>query len=216
MLEILEQILDHKLLPIALVILAVTWVLVLYSRGTRRERFEEKIATSKVNSITVGLVEIVGNVRAIKQCEIPRFKKRCVGYSYKIERISQDSDTKRDSYHTKYIENHIEPFFIEDDTGKVLIEPDRLMADSLSEDHEYDTDYRHSCSYLEEGDKVMVIGRAHPRGGSLVVQRDEQNNLFSLTPYSAVVQQRAMKPMLFRVCLYLLIAAVVTALIIYL
>jgi len=214
MLEILEQILDHKLLPIAAVILAVTGIMIAYSKATRKERFEEKIATSKVNAISVGLVEIVGNVRPIKQCKVPLFERECVGYSYKIERIRTNSD-RRDSYHAKYTENFIEPFFIEDDTGKVLIEPDSLVADSLPQDYKYKLRYRHSCAYLNDGDKVMVIGRAQPRNGKLVVQRDEKNNIFTLTPFSEVVQQRAMNPLISRFFLYFLVATVVTALLMY-
>lgn len=215
MLEILEQILDHNLFPAATVILVVAAIMLAYSLATRKNRFEEQLATSKVNSITVGLVEIVGNVSAIKQCEIPLFKRGCVGYSYKIERIKRDSDSHRDSYFTKYTENHIEPFFIEDDTGRVLIDPDGLMADNLPQDYEYLTNYRHTCSYLTEGDKVMVIGRAQQHDGKLTVQRDAQNNIFSLTPYDAVVEDRAMKPFMSRLFLYLLVAAVLTALILF-
>ena len=216
MLEILEQILEHEFLPITVVILLFIVVMVAYSRGTRRLRFEEKIATSKVNSLAVGLVEIVGNVRAIEQCKPPLFKNECVGYSYEIERIRTDSDTKRDSYYTKYIENHIEPFFIEDDTGKVLVDPEGLMADKLPMSRESRSSYRYSCSYLRDGEKVMVIGRAQAHEGKLIIQRDEQNKIFTLTPYDAVLEERAMKPLMSRVFLYFLIAAVATALIIYL
>lgn len=218
MLEPLKPLLDHPLFPVIIVIVLVIWVMIAYSRGTRAERFEQKLATSKIDSTSVGIVELVGYVKAINTCEIPLFKRECVGYSYAIERIRRDSEKNRDSYHLKYTENHIEPFYLEDDTGKILVEPQDLIAESLSEDFNYQhsSDYRHRCSYLKNNEKVMIIGRAEPRGGELVLVADEQHKLFSLKPYSAVVSDRASKPLMARGLIYLLVAATVSTLIVYL
>lgn len=216
--ELLESIINHELFPLGIVIVVFILAMIAYSKGTKKDRFEKKLATSKINSMSVGLVEIVGHVRAIKQCDIPVFKKTCVGYSYIIERIRHDSERNRNTYHVKYTENHIESFYLEDDTGKVLVEPEGIMADSLPEDFNYrhDTNYRHRCSYLKDNEKVMIIGRAQPRDGKLILVRDEQTKLFHLTPYSAVVHDRAKAPLMSRAFVYCLLAAVVSALIIYL
>ena len=89
------------------------------------------------------------------------------------------------------------------------------MADSLREDRKSKSDYRYTCAHIKDGDKVMIIASAQPRGGELVLQNDEQNEIFTLTPFSAVVDDRVMKPFMTRAFLYFLIAAMVTSLIIY-
>ena len=213
MLDLLDAILDNKFAPLIIVIAVVASLIVAYSKATKKHRIEEKLATSRISAISVGLVEIVGHIRAIKQCESPSFKKECVGYSYEIQRIRNDRD--KVSYFTKYTENHIETFFIEDDTGKILVEPEGLMADSLREDRKSKSDYRYTCAHIKDGDKVMIIASAQSRGGELVLQNDEQNEIFTLTPFSAVVDDRVMKPFMTRAFLYFLIAAMVTSLIIY-
>jgi len=215
MLDRFELILDHEFFPLLIVIVVVAWIIIAYSKATKKDRLEEQLATSKISSISVGLVEVVGHVRMITQCESPVFEKTCVGFSYNIQRISRDSDNGRNSYHTKYTENHIEPFFIEDDTGKILVEPAGLQADSLPEDFKYKTNYRFNCAHIKDGDKVMIIASAQPRDGELILQSDKQNDIFTLTPFSTVVHNRAIKPLMTRAFLYLLIAAVVTSLIIY-
>lgn len=216
--ESLESLLGHQFLPVTIVIALVVLAMIAYSRGTRSERFEQKLATSKISSTSVGLVELVGHVKAINTCEIPLFEKKCVGYSYAIERIRRDSERNRNSYHLKYTENHIEPFYLEDDTGKILVEPQGLVAESLTQDFKtrQNVSYRHKCSYFENNDKVMVIGRAEPRDGNLVLVADEKTKLFSLQPYSAVISDRALRPLMAKLFIYLLVAATVSTLIVFL
>jgi hypothetical protein len=89
----------------------------------KRKRLIEDIPTSKVRAIAMGLVEIQGKARqATKEIiRAPLSGKKCVHYKYVVEKRVQSGK----SSHWKIISRgyNPDPFYLEDNTGKVMVEP---------------------------------------------------------------------------------------------
>jgi len=97
----------------------------------RRYRLVADTPTSKVRSIAMGLVEINGRARAIELLVTPFSDTECVWYRYEIKEYRQH--TSRDSkgrtrtshrWETIRTGSRATPFFCEDDTAKVWVDPD--------------------------------------------------------------------------------------------
>ncbi len=100
-------------------------------RAFRIRRKIEDTPTSKVRSIAMGLVEVMGRVTANETLTSPYSKKKCVYYSYTLEELREtktfDSAKKRWVKRRDWVmirsETESRRFFIEDETGRVLVEP---------------------------------------------------------------------------------------------
>jgi hypothetical protein len=100
-------------------------------RAFRIRRKIEDTPTSKVRSIAMGLVEVMGKVIAIETIRSPFLRKPCVYYDYRMEERREsrsfDSANKRWVTETRWVQVRAETesrrFFIEDETGRVLVEP---------------------------------------------------------------------------------------------
>lgn len=115
-------------------------------RACRRKRLIDNLPTSKVHGVFIGLVELKGAV----QCEQPLASylagTACVYYSYQIEErwsrmvTTTESDgrggtrtvTHRESGWTT-VASSIEstPFYVQDDTGSILVRPDGARIEAL-------------------------------------------------------------------------------------
>ncbi len=96
----------------------------------KKVQFIENIPTSKVRSIAMGLVELKGKaIKAAEELASPVSKTNCVYYEYKIEewRKSGKSSEWRDIYR----ETKVVPFYLQDDTGKVLVDLNGVEAQNV-------------------------------------------------------------------------------------
>ena len=93
----------------------------------RRKRLMEGIPTSKVRSIAMGLVEIAGKANPKTLLKGPFSGKECVYYKYTIE------EYRREGKHSRWVKlkegSSDEKFYLEDYTGKVLVDPKEAEVD---------------------------------------------------------------------------------------
>jgi len=89
----------------------------------KRKRLIEDIPTSKIRSIAMGLVEINGKAHPAKKeiMKSPLTGKECVYYRYMVEKYVQSG--KHGHWSTVKTGNSTEPFFVQDETGKVMVDP---------------------------------------------------------------------------------------------
>lgn len=103
----------------------------------RRKKEIENTPTSKIRSIALGLVEICGSAKPIDKQEIPVSdrdneispftKKKCVYYYMLIEEHKNRGEEGKWTYvDSKMYKN---PFYVQDDTGKILIDPKDAKID---------------------------------------------------------------------------------------
>lgn len=89
----------------------------------KRKRLIEDIPTSKIRGIAMGLVEIKGKaLPAVKQIrKSPLSGKKCVYYKYIVEKLVGSGKSRR--WVNVSSGRSPEPFYLEDETGKVMVEP---------------------------------------------------------------------------------------------
>lgn len=106
---------------IFLFILGVHWF--------RRKRLIEDIPTSKIRSIPMGLVEIFGEVVPTKYkiLKSPLTQRDCVYYKYLIEELR--SSGKRTEWVTIKSGEDATYFYLQDETGIVLVDPKQAEID---------------------------------------------------------------------------------------
>ncbi len=136
-------------------------------RNYKMKRKIEDIPTSKVRSIAIGLVEVKGKVVARETIASPYTHTQCVFYDYRIEerRTSMHKDHKgRTRKETKWVVVHRETdsrsFFIEDDTGKALIDPKGAEIPDAHEEERGTGVQRHIEKLILPGSEVFVIATA--------------------------------------------------------
>lgn len=88
--------------------------------------------TSKIRSMAVGLVEIKGKAVPFKNIyESAVSRSDCVYYEYLVERLSGGTNPKSNvPAHWTSVKNEAtykSPFYVEDDTGKVLVHPENAI-----------------------------------------------------------------------------------------
>ena len=88
----------------------------------RRKRLIENIPGSKIRSMALGLVELQGNATPrVSPVKAPLTKKDCVLYKYLIERYEQRG--KNSEWVRVAGDTSTSPFYLDDTTGKVLVDP---------------------------------------------------------------------------------------------
>jgi len=103
------------------------------------KRLIENIPTSKIRSIAMGLVEIAGQVVPDKKIKSPFSNKNCVYYRYTIEEYR--SSGKSSSWRTIKKGFDSIPFYLKDNTGKVLVDPKGAIVD-IPKDFEFKSGFR--------------------------------------------------------------------------
>ncbi len=93
----------------------------------QRKRAIENCPTSKIRSMPMGEVEIKGYAKPKYSLRSPYTKTNCIYYSYKIYKREKKGNT------WQYVVKEIGysgsiPFYIEDDTGKVLVKPENAIV----------------------------------------------------------------------------------------
>ena len=157
-------------------------------RILKKRRFYEDIPTSKIRSLAMGLVEINGNVEEKnKLMKDPFDNKNCVYWSVSID-ISSPYKRGDDTYEEN---SERTPFLLSDDTGSILVVPDKADFSTIKEDSYYEKakikgdndvynrvidfskkrklksdsffrDFSAKIAYIEPGDQLYIIGNARP------------------------------------------------------
>ncbi len=104
----------------------------------RRKRLIENIPTSKIRSMAIGLVELTGKaLPRIVPVKGPITKKDCVFYKYLVERY--ENRGKNSTWVKVAGDTSISPFYLEDGTGKVLVNPRNAEINFAEPDFSYET-----------------------------------------------------------------------------
>ncbi len=131
------------------------------------------IPTSKVRSTAVGLVELNGKAKPIKLLTSPLTKKPCMYYCiehqvYKRGAVMWNYET------TDKVEKYTN-FYIEDDTGKIEVNPKnagfKIAFDYIKSKEgsiERDVEYK-----IEPGENVYVLGTARIKPGAKSVKNEK-------------------------------------------
>ncbi len=97
-------------------------------RTLKRKRLIENTPTSKIRSLAMGLVEICGEtVPATGTLKSPFTQAECVYYRYSVEEYRRSGKSSR--WVTLEKDANSVPFFVRDETGAVLVEPDGAEID---------------------------------------------------------------------------------------
>lgn len=88
----------------------------------RKKKLIENIPTSKIRSAAVGLVEISGKAASFGDLlDAPFASSKCVYYRY---RVQEQRGSGKNRHWVTIAKNETQgPFFVEDDTGKILVMP---------------------------------------------------------------------------------------------
>ncbi len=103
-------------------------------KAFRKKRLIENIPTSKIRSLAMGLVEIFGSVEpqlVNGTMKSPMTGKPCVYYRYTVEELRSSGKSSR--WVTIQKDEKGVPFYVRDDTGKVLVDPAGAKVDIPSD-----------------------------------------------------------------------------------
>jgi len=101
----------------------------------RQKTLIEDTPTSKIRSIALGRVEIQGRAEAVAEpFEAPFAGDACVLYHYRIERYSQSNDSS--NWVTVESGTEMRGFYVNDGTGRVLVNPDDADLDVVTNVYE--------------------------------------------------------------------------------
>lgn len=199
----------HLLLAMLLPIVGIAGLWHGFSR-MRRYRMIMDIPTSRIRSLAMGLVEIVG--RAVPDTLIHTRWSRieCVYFRYEVKEYRRHRSGKHTRHSWDTIdsgENRI-PFFVDDDTGSVRVDPDGaeynldvrkvfLQRALGSEMEEIDTDRifgfytvgdrKHYEYFILPGEEVYVLGTAaidKTAPGEIAVEQGENERMFLISDHS--------------------------------
>lgn len=136
-------------------------------------RMVENTPTSKIRSLSLGMVELSGKTRRYHDLRTPTAQTPCVFYNsrrYKLKKTSEGSHWTL----IRSVSSGKIPFYIEDETGRVLINPRGAvfkipMASQTFSGHYvtglslqlYDPDTRVTEDIIPVGGRIYVFGAAH-------------------------------------------------------
>ena len=106
----------------------------------KKRRFIENMPTSKVRSIAMGIVEIYGAVKPYegRLLKSPLLQKACIYYDMMIQEMRGSG--KNAHWVTIRSATDMIPFILEDETGKVLVDPKGSKVD-FKKDLDYTTGF---------------------------------------------------------------------------
>ncbi|NDV57622.1 hypothetical protein [Bacteroides sp. 519] len=177
----------------------------IWGGSNRFNKLQAILPTSKIRSMAMGLVEVEGKVRIKDQKLVaPIESKQCIGYHYTIESISRDKDGDK-RYSTIHDEKKCNRFFIEDETGMVEVDTDKLDFIMFGIDERYSTSSRRYTQYaLYEGDEMLLIGKANLENNTPIITHEEIKNVFGIAPVTSVNRWNRFKPLRSSLILYLM------------
>lgn len=171
-------------------------------RALRLQRLIENTPTARARSVAMGLVELQGRVRARSRVAAPFSTRPCAWWEVELQTLRRSHRGSR-GWSTVHREQSGNPFYLEDETGNVLVYPQgaRVSAGNLIQEEtgglgvpepywgwmgSRELPMRHLWAVgpmrfreriLDEGMGVFVLGRAHPRPRAVNVSVDDENVL---------------------------------------
>ncbi len=171
-------------------------------RAMRLQRLIQDTPTARARSVAMGLVEMQGRIRARSRVNAPFSMRACAWWEVELQTL-RSSNKGAKGWNTVHKEQSGNPFYLEDETGNVLVYPQgaRVSAGSLIQEETRglgvpepywgwmsarELPLRHLWAVgpmrfrersLEEGSAVYVLGRAHPRPRSVAVTVDDEDVL---------------------------------------
>ncbi|MBN4076371.1 hypothetical protein JYT16_01500 [Gemmatimonas aurantiaca] len=157
---------------------------------TLRKRAIEHLPTSRIRSMPTGTVEICGETQRKYHLQAPYSLTRCVYFSYKILTLQHYGVNERGQPRERWRvtergDSGPVPFYLQDETGKVLIDPKGAIV-SAGQTEEYAGDMyailagsgsngqrRIIETVIPEGAKLYIIGHARPQKNSASEKRRE-------------------------------------------
>jgi hypothetical protein len=142
----------------------------------RRKRLIDNLPTSKVHGVFIGLVELKGTVQCEQPLESFLAASSCVYYSFNIEEswsrtveveVSDGkggtrTETRHESgWTTVDSRTEMTPFYLVDDTGSLLVQPEGARIEALNV-------FQHSCTpldplYYGKGPAMGIVDSDHLR-----------------------------------------------------
>lgn len=123
--------------PIYLAVIGIGFGIYSFYRGFkifRLKRLIKNIPTSKIRSMAMGLVELTGRAVPLKLLKAPLTNNDCVYYEVVVQ--SYQKRGKSYQWVTVHRDRSFNWFYIEDDTGRVLVNP---MGAEISIPKDYET-----------------------------------------------------------------------------
>ncbi|KFF10268.1 hypothetical protein IW15_21115 [Chryseobacterium soli] len=181
--------------------------------------YQRVLPTSTIQSVAMGLAEISGKAKAIQPVTSPDTDTVCVGYIYTVDQISTSTDDDgrtSTSYHEISRKTNLNNFYIEDETGKIEIIPDKLQWISFSPTHSReDGSRRYQEFILDEKTDFLLIGQAFYEGSTSIFRFDEGKKVFGIAPLDIVNFANKWRPLKLRALTTLACIAVLAAMILF-
>lgn len=186
----------------------------LTSKKKRFLKYQSILPTSKIRSVAMGLAEIEGNLQMVAPVVTPIKNKECIGYRYKIEIIFVDNHQNR-TYEIIKDEIVCNPFFVEDETGKIEVNPININFVWVPVDEQYSKRGKRYTQYvLYPNDKMLLVGKSSLKENSIpVFEYENIKKVFSISPSNKVVNYNIYKPLLNSFISFLCLFAFAAALI---
>lgn len=170
----------------------------LLSFGPSFYKTEQRLATSQIRSLAMGLVEVRGKVIADNTQLSPVNGKPCVGYVWVVEDGKKDDDGHW-SWSRISSEARCNDFRLQDATGevRVIAEGIDLFGNKAPDDYELVGSSRRQGEILLVQDlDVMLIGDACERDGKPAIAQGKQRNaVFGLALTQDVENTRVLAPL---------------------
>ncbi|ECC3552276.1 hypothetical protein AU825_08210 [Salmonella enterica subsp. salamae] len=179
---------------------------------SRFMRYQQILPTSKVRSMATGIVELEGRLLAQKQIQAPLSGQRCIGYYHTIEREEQESDGKT-HYRLIHEEKRCQPFQLQDDTGSVSVDVERLDFHLLATNKMVRRGDEIAKEYLLTRETTyLMIGQAARRNGELVLTRDRFRRVFGIAPINNLQRRSKLDALFGRARYFIVVTAMTIAL----
>lgn len=199
------------LIPLALVV-AASLIFIWPTPAKRFLRLQNSLPTSKIKSLAKGLVEVEGTLIMKEPLTSPVDHEICIGYYYTIEDISKDSDGRL-SYTNVHRETQCNAFQMQDETGTIEVDPDKIEFVLLGETNISSTNSkRYTETLIKAGQKMLLVGYADVRNGVPFIRRDDHYKILGITSASGITVWNKYQPLLRS---FLLICSVILLIIIY-
>ncbi len=183
----------------AVILLIIVVILLDIFKPHKKDAFlnlQATLPTSKLSSMAMGIVEVKGKTIMHEPLLSRIGKKECIGYRYKIESISKDSDGNK-TYSTVSDEVFCNDFSLKDDTTTVQVKADDIQFLWLKKDDSYSSGYRRYTQYLLfENEDIILIGKANSKANKVFIEKETIKNIFTLAPYNTVTRWNRYKPLL--------------------
>ena len=138
-------------------------LLLLYYR-----RMIENTPTSKIRSLSMGIVELSGKAQLFYDLRTSATKTHCVYYRCRYYKYQQTNDSSRWAL-TRSVSSGKIPFYIEDDTGRVLINPKGAIFNIPLTTQSFQGSYIPSLSLQLHDPTTKVVEEMVPVGSRLYV-----------------------------------------------